>query len=52
MKIKWLLETGFAGATHEGEFEIEDNATDEEIEEMAKDDAFQNINWSWWKYEE
>lgn len=50
--IKWMLETGFAGDVHSGEFEVPGDATDDEIEEMAKDEAFNVINWSWWKKED
>ena len=46
-KVKWWLETGFAKSIHQGEFEVEDNATDEEIEQMAKDEAFNNIDWGY-----
>lgn len=45
-KVKWWLETGFVTATHEGEFEVEDGITDEEIEQMAKEHAFNNIDWA------
>ena len=37
-KIKWYLNTGFAGCKHEGEFEIEDD---------AKEEAFNCIEWGW-----
>ncbi|MDD5353252.1 MAG: hypothetical protein PHS93_08850 [Candidatus Omnitrophica bacterium] len=46
-KIRWYLNTGFAGATHEGEFEIEDDATNEEIDEYARTEAFNCIEWGW-----
>lgn len=46
-KVKWQLETGFVTATHEGEFEVDDDATEEEIEEMAKQEVFNCINWSY-----
>ena len=46
-KIKWRLETGFAGCVHEGEFDVDDNSTDEEIEELARDEAFSCIDWGW-----
>ena len=47
--IKWVLETGVAGCNIEDEFEIDDNTTDEEIDEIAKDAAFNNIGWSWYE---
>ena len=49
-KVKWWLETGFANSIHEGEFEVEDSATDEEIAEMAKEEAFNNIDWGYEVY--
>lgn len=51
-KIKWSLETGFAGCVHKGEFEVDDNATDEEIEELAREEVFNCINWNWWEEKE
>lgn len=45
--MKWWLETGFVTAIHEGEFEVEDDVTDEEIAEMAKEEAFNNISWGY-----
>lgn len=47
MLIKWALETGFAGGIHEGEIEVDDNASDEEIEELVRNEAFNEIDWSW-----
>lgn len=47
-KVKWYLNTGFAGCKHEGEFEVEDDVTKEEIEELAKEEAFNNIDWEWY----
>ena len=46
-KIKVWLNTGFAGANYEDEFEVEDDATNEEIEEEARDLAFNRIDWGW-----
>lgn len=46
-KVKWLLETGFAECVHEDEFEVEDDATDDVIEEMAKEAAFNCISWTY-----
>ena len=47
--IKWVLETGVAGCNIEDEFEVDDNTTDEEIDELAKDAVFSNIGWSWYE---
>jgi hypothetical protein len=46
-KIKWQLSIGLAGATQEGEFEVDDNTPDHEIEEMAKEEVFSYIDWGW-----
>ena len=46
-KIKWIVTTGGATSEYSGEFEVDDNATDEEIEEMAKDEAFNCVDWGW-----
>lgn len=46
-KIKWLVETGFAGCEHAGEFEVDDDATEEEIDDMVRDEMFNHISWSW-----
>jgi len=45
--IHWYLHTGFAGCTHDGEIEVPDNATPNEIEEMAKEVAINHITWGW-----
>ena len=45
--IYWYLHTGFAGCTHEGEIAVPDDATTDEIEQMAKDAAFNHITWGW-----
>ena len=46
-KIKVIIDTGFAGGIHEDELEVEDNATDEEIEEEVQDVVFNYISYSW-----
>ena len=46
-KIKWYLDTGFAGCRHEGEVVVEDEATPEEIEETVKEEAFGYVDWGW-----
>jgi hypothetical protein len=45
--IKWQLYTGFANCMHEGEIEVEDTATDEEIDNYVREEAFQYIEWNW-----
>lgn len=46
-QIKGYIKTNKVGSTCEFEFEIEDDATPEEIEEWAKEAAFENIEWSY-----
>lgn len=46
-KVKWHLETGFAGCIHEGEFGVVGEFTDDELEDLAKDVAFSKIDWGW-----
>ena len=50
-KIKWLCETGYAGCNHEGEIEVDDDATDKEINEAVLNDVCNYVNWSWWEEE-
>ena len=45
--IKWFCETGFARCVHKGKIEVEDDASNEEIEELVRDEVFQEINWGW-----
>lgn len=46
-KIKAYLDTGFAGCRIEEEFEGEDDATQEQIEEEAREAVFNSIDWGW-----
>lgn len=43
-KFTAILETGFAGARHEEEFEMDDDATDEEIQAEAYQKVIQYID--------
>lgn len=45
-KVTWYVSTG-VGCDYEGEFEVEDNATEEEIEKMAKEEAFNYVDWGY-----
>lgn len=45
--IKWYLSIGYANAVQEDIFEVEDTATDEEIEEIAKEIVWGYIDWNW-----
>ncbi len=46
-KIKAYLDTGFAGCRIEEEFEVENDATQEQIEEEAREAVFNSIDWGW-----
>ncbi len=45
--IHWYLNIGYAGAEHTGTIEVEDDATDEEIEEAVNDVANNYIDIGW-----
>ena len=47
-RVKWTLVTGFGPSTdHSGELEVEDDATEEEIEEAVKEEAWNCIDLYW-----
>lgn len=48
-KIKVYLETGFAGCRIEEEFEVEDDATDAQLEEQAREAIFDRVDWGWYE---
>jgi hypothetical protein len=43
-----FVKTYMQGSVCEEEFEMPDNATEEEIEEAAREAAFNNVDW-WWE---
>lgn len=45
--VKWWLDTELSREVLEGEFEVEDDATETEIEELAKLEAFNYVDWGW-----
>lgn len=48
-KFKGIISTNIVGSECEFEFEVEDDATEEDIEMEARDAAF---NWISWEYDE
>ena len=46
-KVKWFISLGLVGCIIEDEFEVEDDTTEEEIEELAGEVAFSVIDWGW-----
>ncbi len=47
--VKWYLDTRFAGCSYEGEFKINKNTPEEDIERQVKEEALNNIEWGWWR---
>ena len=47
MKIIVHVSTGYAGCTKREEFEVEDDCSDDEIDEQARDFMFNMIEWGW-----
>lgn len=45
--IKIYIKTSKVGSQCDDTMEVEDDATDDEIEEMAKDAAFNMMEWGW-----
>lgn len=46
-KIYWTLENGKNGCDLTGEIEVEDNATDEEIEADVREDMWNWLSLTW-----
>ena len=51
-KIIWSVRLYTGLTEEEGWFEVPDDATEEEIHELARDDAFNYIDWGWWETEQ
>jgi hypothetical protein len=45
--VKGVIHTGYAGCTHEIDFEIDDEATDSEIGEYLWEEVYNHISVSW-----
>jgi hypothetical protein len=45
--IKYEIATGISEGKHVGEFEVEDSATDDEIEELVLQELWNYISYSW-----
>ena len=46
-KFKGHIQTDIVGSTCKFEFEVEDDATEEQIEEIAREHAFDRVNWGY-----
>jgi hypothetical protein len=45
--ISVYLSIGYSGAEREDTLEIDDDASEDQIEEMVRDWAYDYINWGW-----
>jgi uncharacterized protein CbrC (UPF0167 family) len=45
--INWKISTGYAIAKHEGSFEVTDETTDDEINELVLEELWNRIDYSW-----
>ena len=43
------VSTGYVGSKKEIEFEVGDEATEDEINEIALETMLEMIDWSWWE---
>lgn len=46
-KVKVWVSTKKVGSRCDDSFEIEDNATEEEIEELAEEVMWEMVDWNW-----
>lgn len=47
MKVEVIVSTGKVGSERRAEIEVDDEATDDAIEEVAKEAMFELIEWTW-----
>lgn len=47
MKVKWHLDHPMQGADLRGEVELEDNATEDEIEHSVREDMWNFLSLTW-----
>lgn len=45
--VEWSLETSQQGADWSGEIEVDDDATEEEIGALVREEVFNIISWGW-----
>jgi hypothetical protein len=46
-RIYWSISMSLVGCRKEGWFDLPEDADDEDIEEMVKDAAFEEVEWNW-----
>ena len=45
--VKWRISTGFVGAEYSGEFEVENDVSEDEIQETIENIMFDYIGYDW-----
>lgn len=45
--IEWSVSMGQANDAHHGMLEVDDDATDEQIEEAVSQEVFNIVSWGW-----
>lgn len=45
-KIAWSLSIGLVGCKVTGEFEVDDDVTEVELEEYVRDEVMQHVEWN------
>lgn len=46
-RVNWICETGFTNAVHRDYFDVDDDTSEEEINEMVSDAVFNHIHIGW-----
>jgi hypothetical protein len=45
--VEWHLTIGLQGCDRSGEIEVEDDATDEQIDAVVREEVFNFVEWGW-----
>ena len=51
MKVTFYIETGFAGCNYEETFDVADDATEKDLENMMQDFLSNNIDYGYYRTE-
>lgn len=46
-KIEWSLSIGLVGCRVTGQFEVDDEVTEAELEEYVRDEVMQRVEWNY-----
>lgn len=46
-RIIWHVSMGLQGCKREDELDVEDDATDEQIEAIVREQVYEQIDWGW-----